>query len=63
VSGSYSVENQSAPGGLNDTAQGVQSQTSASEAAANARQADAHRFITENGASTVDGHADVGTPR
>jgi len=60
MSGNYSTENQDAPNGLADTAAGVQSGLVSAMAACDAQQADAHRFIVENGHDVVQGHADVG---
>jgi hypothetical protein len=60
MSGNYATENQDAPGGLGDTAAAVRAGVASAQAAADTRQADAHRFIVENGHDVVGGHADVG---
>jgi hypothetical protein len=49
-----------APGGWNDTWRQAQAALVAAMQAAQSAQSDAHRFITENGADVVSGHADVG---
>jgi len=63
MSGTYEVENQTAPGGLGDTASTVQALVASSARVTDAQQADAGRFIRENGHDVVSGHADVGQPR
>ncbi len=63
MSGNYQTVNQDAPGGLAETAAAVQAGVSSAEGAAAALQADAGRFIRENGAEVVSGHADVGVSR
>jgi len=59
MSGTYNTENQDTPNGLGDTAQQVQAGVAAAAAKTASDQADAHRFIVENGADVVGGHADV----
>jgi hypothetical protein len=61
MSGNYSTENQDAPGGMGDTTAACAAMTAQAHAASDARQADAARFIVENGHAVVDGHADVGS--
>ena len=63
MSGNYSAENQDALGGLGETAAAVQAAVASSASVVEAAQADAHRFIVENGHDVVSGHADVGQPR
>jgi len=60
MSGNYQFYQQGAPGGLDATAAAVQAGTASSERVAAAQQADAARFIAENGHDVVAGHADVG---
>jgi hypothetical protein len=63
MSGNYQTVNQDAPGGLAETAAAVQAGVQAAQRVSDARQADAARFIRENGYEVVSGHADVGTPQ
>jgi len=63
VSGNYAMFNEGAPGGPNETAAAVRQGTASSESVAARQQADAGRFIRENGHDVVAGHADVGVPR
>jgi len=62
MSGNYQTENQDAPNGLGDTAAAVAAGVASAAAQCARDQADAHRFIVENGADVVSGHADVRTP-
>ena len=63
MSGNYQMFNEGAPGGPNETSAAVQAGTASSEQVAARQQADAARFIRENGHDVVAGHADVGVPR
>ena len=63
MSGNYGTVNQDAPGGLAETAAAVQAGVSSAQGVTDAQQADAARFIRENGHAVVDGHADVGAVR
>jgi hypothetical protein len=49
-----------APGGVNDTVKQAQAALAEAMAAAASAQSDAARFVTENGADVISGHADVG---
>ncbi len=53
------TEDQLAPG-LAQTESEVRAATPAADAASAARQADAGRFIRENGRQVISGHGDVG---
>jgi hypothetical protein len=63
MSGNYDWPQQGAPGGVDATAAAVQAGVSSSARVADAQQADAARFIRENGHDVVPGHSDVGVPR